>query len=136
MKRVLRRAVFCVMIMAMVVSCLPASIQAAGKRVDFNSIEGKHCSLGEISKITFKGNKVTIVGTFYDNDWNESSKKKVTYKIAKKLNYYEIEDAAYYHGKVKNTKFRKQCKTYLKDKFPMVQLWIKNGKIVSYATSA
>lgn len=120
--------------------------KAARKVVSFDTIEGSGYTFDDVKSIKLSGNKVTITGTLDrilpGGNYKKITQKKFTFKISAKVKQYECEDEWYYDGKVKKSAFIKAGKTSIKMKkkegyhFPCVYFWTKDGKIVSYATSA
>lgn len=121
-------------------------LKAARKAVSFDAIEGSGYTFDNVKDIKLSNNKVTITGTLNrilpDGNYKKITQEKFTFKISAKVKQYECEDEWYYNGKVKKSAFIKTSKTSIKTKktegyhFPCVYFWTKNGKIVSYATSA
>ncbi|RKI42560.1 hypothetical protein D7V86_12985 [bacterium D16-51] len=120
--------------------------KAARKVVSFDSIEGSGYTFDNVKSIKLSNNKVIITGTLNrilpNGNYKKTTQKKFTFRISEKIKKYECEDEWYYDGKVKKSAFIKAGKTSIKTKktegyhFPCVYFWTKNGKIVSYATSA
>ncbi len=120
--------------------------KAARKVVSFDDIKGSGYTFDNVKNIKLSNNKVMITGTLSrilpNGNYKKIKQKKFTFKISAKIKQYECEDRWYYDGKVKKSAFIKTSKTSIKTKkkegyhFPCVYFWTKNGKIVSYATSA
>ncbi|MFG6329857.1 MAG: hypothetical protein K1W06_10370 [Lachnospiraceae bacterium] len=141
----LRKILLLTVAFALLVNAAAVS-KAARKAVSFDAIEGTGYTFDNVKKIKLLSNKVTITGTLNrilpDGNYKKIAQKKFTFKIPAKVKQYECEDKWYYDGKVKKSAFIKASKTSIKIKktegyhFPCVYFWTKNGKIVSYATSA
>lgn len=142
----LKRILVLAVAFVLVVNAATVSRAAEKKVVSIDAIEGTGYTFENVQNIKLSGNKVTITGTLNkmlpNYKYKKLAQKKFTFKISAKVKKYECEDEWYYCGKAKKTEFIKTSKTSINTKktegyhFPCVYFWTKNGKIVSYATSA